>query len=459
MEKLKNISCGIESLDELLGGFKSPSTLLIAGTAGVGKSIMSLQMLSQAARNGEKTLYIPITTEKAHKLKMYHSTLDFFDDSFHVHAINRQISEKDPLTTLIDMGNVIESVKPDRLVIDPITPLGFGFVEQERRRFFYTLDSMLQERDMLTLLVGELVREELHRSVISHLSDGIIYLSREDTGSRADHWLEFIKMRGIDPGKRSEITSCKYLYDITSSGFTVYPHLKPEKDFMLDESRVGAGIAGLDSMLGGGMIRYSSTLIAGRPGTGKKIFGLQFIYHGLQIGEPGLIVTFEDSPHQLLMDAKKMGWDLNPYIEEGLLQFLCTNPGNTYPAEHSLLIKSNIEDARITRIFFDGINNLEMSIPDHLKLRGYLHSLTSYLKSKNITSLFTTDTESCECPGDEKIDFAYLMDSVVVLHSSSSNSRMYMCITKSRGTKHKNAVREYSITEEGIKLRTDTLIG
>lgn len=459
MEKLKKISCGIKSLDELLGGFRSPSTMLIAGTAGVGKTIMALQMLSEAARNGESTLYIPITTEKEHKLKMYHSTLDFFDDSFKVHPINRQLSEKDPLTTLIDIGNVIDSVKPDRLVIDPVTPLGFGFVEQERRRFFYTLDSMLQERDMLTLLVGELVREELHRSVVSHLSDGIIYLSRADKGARADHYLEFVKMRGIDPGKRSEITSCKHLYDITSKGFTVYPHLKPEKDFRLDDSRVEAGIPGLDAMLGGGMIRYSSTLIAGKPGTGKKIFGLQFTRQGLQNGESALVVTFDDSPHQLLMDAKRMGWDLLPYIDTGQLRFICTNPGSIYPAEHALRIKNDIEAAGATRIFFDGINNLEISIPDHLKLRGYLHSLTSYLKSKNITSLFTTDTESCDCPGDERIDFAYIMDSVVVLHSSNANSRMYMCITKSRGTKHKNAVREYSITEEGIKLRTDTLLG
>lgn len=458
MEELKNISCGIESLDDLLGGFKSPATLLIAGTTGVGKTIMSLQMLSEASGQGEKTLYIPITTSKTNKLKMYHSTLDFFDDSFEVHAINRQLSEKDPLTTLIDIGNVIESVKPDRLVIDPVTPLGFGFVEQERRRFFYTLDSMLQERDMLTILVGELVKSELHQSVISHLSDGIIYMSRGENGSRADHYLEFIKMRGIDPGKRSEITSCKYLYDITSSGFTVYPPIKPEDDFRLEDTRVEAGIPGLDDMLGGGLLKYTSTLIAGRPGTGKKTFGLQFIYHGLENGEPGLIITFEDSPHQLLMDAKRLGWDLEEYINSGMLQFICTNPGNIYPAEHSTRIKNTLENMNSQRVFFDGINNLEMSIPDNLKQRAYIHSLTGYLKSRNITSLFTTEVSPSEGPGEEKIDVAFLMDSVVVLQNSRAKNRRYMCIVKSRGSKHKRAVKVYAITEDGIKMRTDTLI-
>ncbi|WP_406670507.1 ATPase domain-containing protein [Methanolobus sp. ZRKC4] len=458
MDGLKSISCGIKGLDEILGGMMSPSTILVAGTAGVGKTIMSLQMLSNASKKGEKALYIPITTESTEKLKMYHSTLDFFDDSFEVHAINRQLSEKDPLTTLIDIGNVIESVKPDRLVIDPITPLGFGFVEQERRRFFYTLDSMLQERDMLTLLVGELLKTELHNSVVSHLSDGIIYLTREDSNSKADHRMEFIKMRGLDPGIRSEITSRKYLYNINSTGFAVYPHLKPEKKITLDDTRVGTGIPGLDGMFDGGLLKYNSLLVAGTPGTGKKIFGLQFIMQGLKNNEAGIVVTFEDTPHQMILDAKRMGWDLERYIDDGLLFFICNNPSEIYPGEHAANIKENIETNNINRVFFDGTNHLELSMPDNLELRGYLYSMTNYLKSRNITSLFTTDTAPSECPGNEKIDAASIMDSVLVLHNSRARDRRYMCVTKSRGTKHKRSIKEYAITENGIKLRTDTLI-
>ncbi|WMW21517.1 ATPase domain-containing protein [Methanolobus mangrovi] len=458
MNRLKNISCGVKGLDEILGGMVSPSTILVAGTAGVGKTIMSLQMLSNSSKNGEKALYIPITTESTDKLKMYNSTLDFFDDSFEVHAINRQLAEKDPLTTLIEIGNIIESIKPDRLVIDPITPLGYGFIEQEKRRFFYTLDSMLQERNMLTFLVGELLKTELHNSVVSHLSDGIIYLTREDRNSRADHRMEFIKMRGIDPGIRSEITSRKYLYNVNSAGFTVYPHLKPETELALDDSRVETGVPGLDSMFDGGLLRYNSLLVAGTPGTGKKIFGLQFILQGLENNESGIVITFEDTPHQMILDAKRMGWDLEKYVANGLLHFICNNPSEIYTGEHAANIKEIIETNHIRRVFFDGTNHLELSIPDNLELRGYLYSITSYLKSRNITSLFTTDIAPSECPGNEKIDAAPIMDSVLVLHNSRARDRRYMCVTKSRGTKHKRTVKEYAITESGIKLRIDTLI-
>ncbi len=458
MDQLKHISCGIKGLDTILGRMISPSTVLIAGTAGVGKTIMSLQMLSDASKNGERSLYIPITTESKDKLRLYNSTLEFFDNSFEMHTINRQLAEKDPLTTLIEIGNIIESVKPDRLVIDPITPLGFGFIEQEKRRFFYTLDSMLQERDMLTFLVAELMKPELHNSVISHLSDGIIYLTREDKSSRADHHIEFMKMRGIDPGKRSEITSHKYLYDISSTGFTVYPHLKPENEMQLDDTRVESGIPGLDSMFEGGLLRYNNLLVAGMPGTGKKIFGIQFILQGLMNNEPGMIITFEDTPHQMLLDSKRMGWNLQDYIDEGLLEFVCNNPSEIYPAEHASRVKEMIETRKTKRVFFDGTNHLELSIPDRLAIRGYLHSMTSYLKSRNITSLFTTDIASSEFPGNEKIDTASIMDSVLILHNSRARDRRYMCVTKSRGTRHKRSVKEYAITENGIKLRTDTLI-
>ncbi|MDG6244180.1 MAG: ATPase domain-containing protein [Methanolobus sp.] len=458
MDKLKHIPCGIKGLDTILGGMMSPSTILVAGTAGVGKTIMSLQMLSNASRQGEKALYIPISTESAGKLKIYNSTLDFFEDSFEMHPINRQLAEKDPLTTLIEIGNIIESVKPDRLVIDPVTPLGFGFIEQEKRRFFYTLDSMLQERHMLTFLVGELLKSELHNSVISHLSDGIIYLTREERNLRADHHMEFIKMRGIDPGKRSHITSRKYLYDISSTGFTVYPHLKPRKEILIDDTRVETGIPGLDSMFEGGLPRYNSLLVAGTPGTGKKIFGLQFLLHGLENNEPGILVSFEDTPHQMLLDAKRMGWDLNRYIDDGLLHIICDNPCEIYPAEHASRIRDVIETKNIKRIFFDGTNHLELSMPDKLELREYIHSMTNYLKSHNITSLFTTDTTPAEWPGHERLDSASIMDSVLLLHNSRARDRRYMCVTKSRGTRHKRSVKEYAITESGIKLRMDTLI-
>lgn len=459
MDELRDIPCGIDGLDDILGGFKTPSTILIAGTAGVGKTMMALQMLSNAAKQGEKTLYIPLTTESPEKLKMFLSTFEFFDESVQIHEINRPVAEKDPLTTLIDMGNVIASVNPDRVVIDPITPLGFGFVEQEKRRFIYTFDSMVQEWNSLVVLTGELVDTELHNSVISHLADSIIYLSREDVGYRAKHYLQVLKMRGVNPKIKSRYISRKYRCGMTSKGITVYPNLRPVKDIILSDNKIKSGTSGLDKMLNGGMMESSSMLVAGGPGTGKTIFGLQFINRGLLDNEPCIIATFEERPEQLVLEAKKVGFDLAPYIDSGLLKFIYSDPDNVCPAEHAIHMKKYVESMGAKRVFFDGIVNLEMALPDHLQLRGYLHTLTDYLKSSSVTSVFTTEISSNCKDLITSPDASFIMDSVVILkHVEYENKlRRYTYILKSRGTKHDRGIREYSITDDGILIKEGVL--
>ncbi len=460
MDELRDIPCGIDGLDDILGSFKTPSTILIAGTAGVGKTMMALQMLSNAAKLGEKTLYIPLTTESPDKLRMFLSTFDFFDESVQIHEINRPVAEKDPLTTLIDMGNVIASINPDRVVIDPITPLGFGFVEQEKRRFIYTFDSMVQEWNSLVFLTGELIDTELHNCVISHLADGIIYLSREDMGYRTKYYLQILKMRGINPIVRSRYISRKYRCGMTSKGISVYPRLSPIKDIILSDDKIKSGINGLDTMLNGGMMENNSMLVAGGPGTGKTILGLQFINSGLLNNEPCIIATFEERPEQLVLEAKKVEIDLAPHIDSGLLKFIYSDPDNVCPAAHAIHIKRYVESMGAKRVFFDGIVNLEMTLPDHLQLRGYLHTLTDYLKSSSVTSIFTTEISSNCKDLITSPDASFIMDSVVILkHVESENKlRRYAYILKSRGTKHDRGIREYSITDDGLLIKDDVLL-
>ncbi|RLG02986.1 MAG: KaiC domain-containing protein, partial [Thaumarchaeota archaeon] len=51
--------------------------------------------------------------------------------------------------------------------------------------------------------------------------------------------------------------------------------------------RVVTGIPGFDEILHGGIPRRNVVLLAGGPGTGKSIFGYQYLYNGLKKGEHG----------------------------------------------------------------------------------------------------------------------------------------------------------------------------
>lgn len=458
MSELQNISSCIEGLDEILGSFRTPSTILVAGTAGVGKTTMALQMLSNAAKNGEKVLYVPLTTATSDKIKNLQSVYPFLSESISIYPVSRQAAEKDPLSTLIDMGNVITSEAPDRIVIDPITPIGFGFVEQERRRFFYTLDSMLKESNSLVILTGELLEEQIHSSVVSHLTDGIIYLSKDNSGYHTAHKLRILKMLGNDIQKRGQCIAKEYSYDVSSEGFIAYPRLSCSVSTSISENKIRSGMDNFDLMLYGGIIAGNSMLVAGEPGAGKTIFAWKFMMEGLENGENGIIVSYGEEPAQIISEALKFGWDMQQYVNSDKLHFIYSNPEELYSAEHAINIKKQVESSNITRIVVDGLVNLEITFPDDVKLRGYLLSLVNYLKKEGVSSVFTTELDP-QTGAIKSNDASFIMDTVVTLRQilCSNEVKRYLRILKSKGSRHGLTMREYVITDDGMKLQCDVL--
>jgi circadian clock protein KaiC len=169
---MKLCPSGIAYLDKMLGGgLPKPSLILIAGSVGVGKTTLALQSLSAAAANGEKALYIPITSQSEGKLTDYLHNYTFFNDNIIVRPVDRSTAEKDPLTILLDIGTIMASTNPDRVVINPLTTLGFGFPVSEIRRFYYSFDAMLQDWSAQTMVTGELSRQEVHNSILPHIVD------------------------------------------------------------------------------------------------------------------------------------------------------------------------------------------------------------------------------------------------------------------------------------------------
>ena len=63
--------------------------------------------------------------------------------------------------------------------------------------------------------------------------------------------------------------------------------------------------------LWGGLPIDRSTLISGTSGTGKTVFSLHFLHNGIKhFDEPGIFVTFEESPLDILRNAASFGWNL-----------------------------------------------------------------------------------------------------------------------------------------------------
>ena len=84
---------------------------------------------------------------------------------------------------------------------------------------------------------------------------------------------------------------------------------------MANDNRVPTGIVELDALIEGGLRAGKTYLVVGEPGTGKSVFGLQFLVNGLMEKEKGLYVAIDEKPADVLDQAASLGWDLAPFIE------------------------------------------------------------------------------------------------------------------------------------------------
>ena len=452
---MKHCSSGIAHLDELLGGgLPKPSVILICGAAGSGKTTMALQSISKAAENGETVLYLPITSQSFGKLTDYLNCYPFFNDNIIRHPIDRSTAEKDPLTTLLDIGNILASTNPDRVVVNPITPLGFGFPPHERRRFYYSFDAMLQDWSALTLITGELTRNEIHHSVLPHIADGVIYLDREMVGHKIIRRFEIMKLRGMPHVHTNFSTS--YEFKIEPDGIRIFPKLDSVTgNVLMSENRLSTSIDGLDRMMHGGIPEYSSMLVIGGPGVGKTLLGIQYIVAGLKLGEPGIIVLFEEREGELINEAASLGRDLKSYIDQGLLRIIYSSPHNISPDEHNLIIRSCVKEINAKRLLFDGVYNLESVIPDPVEFRNHVKLLIDFLKGQGVTTMLTNQVPELFAPEKmPELNISSMADGIIMLHFLDHQNRYEraMSILKLRGSDHDRAMRKYIIGDNGIEI-------
>src|ERR1700730_12435195 len=121
---------------------------------------------------------------------------------------------------------------------------------------------------------------------------------------------------------------------------------------------IHTGIAGLDTILMGGIPRTNVILVEGTTGTGKTLLGTEFIYRGItEFNEPGIIVVFETSPDKMIRDGVALGWNLEALQEQNKLQIVFTSPevlNEELHAPDSLLLET-AREMGARRVFIDGI--------------------------------------------------------------------------------------------------------
>ena len=216
--------------------------------------------------------------------------------------------------------------------------------------------------------------------------------------------------------------------------------------------RVSTGIPGLDEVIQGGFVKKSVNLLSGPTGTGKSIFGLQFLWDGLKKGENGVFLSLEQDQEDIFGNAKDFGWDFNKYVndEKCIVEYL-----PLWRLEDlTITILEKIKSIKAKRFVLDTIS-LVCSKLEEEEIRSELTEFLKELRRSGATSLLLSEipegSKGLSTFGIEE----FIVDGIIVLHYLEFVSGMTprsLVIRKMRRTNHGTDVYPISITNKGLSI-------
>jgi len=222
---IERIKTGIPGLDEMMGGgMPYPSTVLVAGGTGTGKTTFCMQFLFKGAELGERGLYFTTFSEPPEWMLKFMSTYEFVD----LKRFGQDIKYVDlsyTLESVTNMDEILEAIeteiinfKPKRIVIDPISVMEES-LGKNYRRFLFRFATMTKNWQTATLVTGESKQGAPYPQDLAYISDGVIILYNLEVERLRKRSLEILKMRGTSH------MSGKQAVDISEKGFVVHPGL------------------------------------------------------------------------------------------------------------------------------------------------------------------------------------------------------------------------------------------
>ena len=457
---LEKSSSGIKGLDEITeGGLPKGRPTLICGSAGCGKTMFAMQFLVEGAQNDEPGVFVSFEETQEELEKNFASlgidlrTLEE-EKKFAVEYIYMERSEIEETGEFdleglfIRLAYAVEQIGAKRIVLDTIEAIFSGLPNEfilraELRRLF----AWVKSNGLTAIITGERGENSLTRyGLEEYVADCVILLDNPVVNKISTRNLRIIKYRGSSHGYN------EYPFLMDEDGISVLPVTSLLLEHEASNEYVATGIERLDIMLGGnGFYKGSSVLVTGASGTGKSSIGAQFAANICKKGEKCLIFAFEESPKQIIRNMRSLGIDLQPYVDNGLLKFHATRP-TTYGLEtHLVTIHKIVNDFQPDVVVFDPISNL-ITVGSSTEVKSMLTRLIDFLKSKQITTLSNSLTIMGQIETD--IGVSSLMDTWIDLKSVVTNGERNRTIDviKTRGQYHSNQVREFKLTDNGIKL-------
>lgn len=454
---------GIQGLDEITGGgLPTGRPTLVCGGAGCGKTMFALEFLVRGATQYGEPGVCMMFEENAAELTANVRSLGFDLDKLaaqkkivldHVHIERTEFEETGEYNLdglFIRLGHAIDSIGAKRVVLDTLEALFSGLpnhavLRAELRRLF----RWLKDRGVTAVVTGERGEGTLTRyGLEEYVADCVIILDHRVTEQISTRRLRVLKYRGTTHGMN------EYPFLIHEHGISVMPITSLRLNHKTSSQCISTGIPRLDEMLGGkGVFRGSSVLVSGTPGTGKSSVAAKFVEAACQRGERALLFAYEESAAQIVRNMRSIGIDLEKYITKGLLQIHSSRPTLQGLEQHLVMIHDMVSSFRPTLVAVDPISNLSLEDAKS-EVAPTLIRLIDFLKSQQITAVFTSLTSGGSPPETSQVGVSSLMDVWFLLRNNEMNGERTrtLFVLKARGMAHSNQVREFVLGDDGLSL-------
>ena len=458
---INRLATGVPGLDTVLGGgLPEFSFNLIAGPPGCGKTTLAHQIMFALATPERPAIYFTVLGEPPLKMLRYQQQFDYFDAEALNHSVRFISLSEDAMAGDLDrvLRRIVEEVtthSPGLVFVDSFRSVVMA--GESAGKPYYGLQQFVQQLGMLmtswqatTFLIGEYFNENDANPVFT-VADGLFWLRQSVQRNSMVRKLEILKMRGQPtlPGLHT--------FHISTAGIEVFAPSKvpvpagARAEAALMAPRLLMGVPGLDEMLGGGLPRGYSLLVAGPSGSGKSLLAAAFLAEGVRCGETGVIAAFEQHP------SRTRNRVVANLVASGKVGLVDNRTTDLSIEEVVALLLREIGRLGATRVVIDSLSGFELALAPTFQddFRESLSRLVSTLAGAGVTVLMTSELE------DRYIDLrfsstgtAFMTDAIVVQRYVEVDSQLLrvLAVVKVRDSMHSHDLREFTIDANGLHI-------